>query len=150
MGVGGMGCNVTCLGLSPWLPYPGERTLPQSRTRRKEESVQPIIPFSDLQINSTAYRFEGRNYGATVSFFLVHTEPGKGAALHTHPYEEICIVQEGVVTFVVGTETPTATGGHVVIVPPETPHKFTNTGTTPLRQLSIHPSKEIIQTWLEE
>jgi mannose-6-phosphate isomerase-like protein (cupin superfamily) len=112
--------------------------------------VQPIIPFSDLQITSTAYRFEGRNYGATASFFLVHTEPGKGAALHTHPYEEIFIVQEGVVTFVVGTETLTVTGGHVVIVPPETPHKFTNTGTTPLRQLSIHPSKEIIQTWLEE
>jgi mannose-6-phosphate isomerase-like protein (cupin superfamily) len=112
--------------------------------------VQPTIPFSDLQTNSTAYRFEGRNYGATASFFLVHTEPGKGAALHTHPYEEIFIVQEGVVTFVVGTETLTVTGGHVVIVPPETPHKFTNTGTTPLRQLSIHPSKEIIQTWLEE
>ncbi len=112
--------------------------------------MQPIIPFSDFQINSTAYRFEGKNYDVAASFFLVHTLPGKGPALHIHPYEEIFIVQEGQVTFVVGTETLTVTGGHVVIVPPQTPHKFTNTGTTPLRQLSIHPSKEIIQTWLEE
>ena len=44
--------------------------------------MQPIIPLSELQINSTAYRFEGSNYGATASFFLVHTEPGKGVALH--------------------------------------------------------------------
>jgi mannose-6-phosphate isomerase-like protein (cupin superfamily) len=118
---------------------------------RKEESVHPIIPFSEIQINSTAYRFEGRNYGdIAASFFLVHTEPGKGPSLHTHPYEEVFIVQEGEVTFVVGTETLRVTSGSVVIVPPETPHKFTNSGTTPLRQLSIHPSKEIITTWLEE
>jgi len=116
----------------------------------RKKVLEPIIPFHDIQINSTAYRFEGRNYGAAASFFLVHTEPGKGVALHIHPYEEIFIVQEGEVTFVVGTETLTVTGGNVVIVPPETPHKFTNTGATPLRQLSIHPSKEIIQTWLEE
>lgn len=118
---------------------------------RKEESLHPIIPFSDFQINSTAYQFEGCKYGdIAASFFLVHTLPGKGPSLHTHPYEEIFIVQEGEVTFVVGPETLTVSGGNVVIVPPETPHKFTNTGTTPLRQLSIHPSKEIITTWLEE
>jgi len=118
---------------------------------RKGESVHPIIPFSDIQINSTAYRFEGRNYGdIAASFFLVHTEPGNGPSLHTHPYEEVFIVQEGEVTFVVGTETLRVNSGNVVIVPPETPHKFTNSGTTPLRQLSIHPTKEIITTWLEE
>jgi mannose-6-phosphate isomerase-like protein (cupin superfamily) len=118
---------------------------------REGESMHSIIHLSEIQINSTAYRFEGRNYGdIVVSFFLVHTEPGNGPSLHTHPYEEVFIVQEGEVTFVVGTETLTVTGGNVVIAPPETPHKFTNSGTTPLRQLSIHPTKEIITTWLEE
>jgi len=113
--------------------------------------MHSIIPFSEIQINSTAYRFEGGKYGdIAASFFLVHTEPGKGAALHMHPYEEVFIVQEGEVTFVVGTETLTVKGGNVVIVPPETPHKFTNSGTVPLRQLSIQPTREIITTWLEE
>ena len=92
--------------------------------------MHPIIPFSEIQINSTAYSFEGREYGdIAASFFLVHTLPGNGPSLHTHPYEEVFIVQEGEVTFVVGTETLTVNGGNVVIVPPETPHKFTNSGT---------------------
>jgi mannose-6-phosphate isomerase-like protein (cupin superfamily) len=113
--------------------------------------MHPVIPFSEIQTNSTAYRFEGGKYGnSAASFFLVHTEPGRGPSLHTHPYEEVFIVQEGKVTFVVGTETLTVSGGNVVIVPAEMPHKFTNTGTTPLRQLSIHPTKAIITTWLEE
>ncbi|HLJ33519.1 MAG TPA: cupin domain-containing protein, partial [Ktedonobacteraceae bacterium] len=75
---------------------------------------------------------------------------GRGVELHSHPYEEVFIVQEGEVTFVVGAETLTINGGNVVIVPAQTPHKFTNSGTTPLRQLSIHPTREIITTWLEE
>ncbi len=118
---------------------------------RKGASVRPIIPLSEIQINRTAYRFEGKNYGEiAASFFLVHTGPRNGPSLHTHPYEEVFIVQESEVTFVVGTETLTVNSGNVVIVPPQTPHKFTNSGTTPLRQLSIHLSKEIITTWLEE
>lgn len=113
--------------------------------------MHTIIPFSDIQISSTSYRFEGWKYGGiAASFFLVHTEPGRGPALHMHPYEEVFIVQEGEVTFVVGTETLTIEGGNIVIVPPETPHKFTNTGIVPLRQLSIHPTKEIVTTWLEK
>ena len=97
------------------------------------------------------YRFEGGNYGGiATSFFLVHTEPGNGPSLHKHPYEEVFIVQEGEVTFVVGSETLTVNAGNIAIVPPETPHKFTNTGTTPLRMLSILATKEISTTWLEE
>lgn len=124
---------------------------PHLITGQKGRHVHPTIPFSDIQISSTTYRFEGGKYGDIgISFFLVHTEPGRGPSLHLHPYEEVFIVQEGEVTFVVGTETLTVSGGNVVIVPPETPHKFTNTGTVPLRQLSIHPTKEMITTWLEE
>ena len=110
-----------------------------------------ILPLSDFQINPTAYRFEGGTYGdVAVSFFLVHTRPGQGASLHSHPYPEVFLVQEGKVSFVVGSETVTVNGGNVVIVPPLTPHKFTNIGTTPLRMCGIHPTKEIIQYLLEE
>jgi mannose-6-phosphate isomerase-like protein (cupin superfamily) len=110
-----------------------------------------IIPLSDLQINSTAYRFEGGIYGdIATSFFLVHTKPGQGPSLHSHPYAEVFLVQEGQVSFVVGSETATVGEGHVVIVPALTPHKFTNVGTTLLRMCGIHPTKEIIQYQLEE
>ena len=39
--------------------------------------------------------------------------------------------------------------GNVVIVPPNTPHKFVNTGDGILRQVDIHPVKQMIQTNLE-
>ncbi len=108
--------------------------------------MHTIIPFSDFQINTTVYRFEGGTYGdIAASFFLVHTEPGQGASLHSHPYAEVFLVQEGKVAFVVGSETVIVNDGNVVIVPALTPHKFTNAGTTPLRMCCIHPTKEIIQ-----
>jgi mannose-6-phosphate isomerase-like protein (cupin superfamily) len=42
------------------------------------------------------------------------------------------------------------TAGHVVVVPAETPHGFKNTGEGTLRQVSMHPSAEVRQTWLED
>ena len=39
---------------------------------------------------------------------------------------------------------------HLHVVPPETPHRFRNSGDAPLRQVSIHPSGEVQETWLEE
>jgi len=37
----------------------------------------------------------------------------------------------------------------VVVVPPETPHRFENTGEETLRQVSIHDAGEMRTTWLE-
>jgi mannose-6-phosphate isomerase-like protein (cupin superfamily) len=131
--------------IARFLPPPGHY-------RNQKGNTMPIIlPLSDLQINPTAYRFEGGIYGdVAVSFFLVHTKPGQGASLHSHPYPEVFLVQEGKVTFVVGSEIVTVDEGQVVIVPALTPHKFTHVGTTPLRMCGIHPTKEIIQHQLEE
>ena len=42
-----------------------------------------------------------------------------------------------------------ATAGQIVIVPPNTPHKFTNTGTTRARHIDIHPANTMQTTWLE-
>ncbi len=39
--------------------------------------------------------------------------------------------------------------GQVIIVPPNTPHKFTNTGEGRLRQVDIHASERFITEWLE-
>jgi mannose-6-phosphate isomerase-like protein (cupin superfamily) len=95
-------------------------------------------------------KFEGYLYNDTsVSFFLVDVLPGKGALLHTHPYEEIHIAQEGTALYTVGDEQIEVTGGQIVIVPPNTPHGFVNIGENQFRAIGIHPVSKMIQTNLE-
>ncbi|HEX6540829.1 MAG TPA: cupin domain-containing protein, partial [Ktedonobacterales bacterium] len=60
------------------------------------------------------------------------------------------IIQEGRARFTVGAETLEATAGQIIVVPPETPHKFINIGDGPLRQVDIHASKRFITDWLED
>ncbi len=95
-------------------------------------------------------QFEGYRYGdVDVSFFLSETPPGAGPALHTHPYAEVFVVQEGTLTFVVGDETVEVRGGQIVIAPANTPHRFTNTGATVARHVDIHTRSQMLTTWLE-
>lgn len=103
------------------------------------------IPFEDIPGSERARRFEGATHGSSVSFFLSTHAPGEGPDLHRHPYEETFICQRGTCTFTVGDETITVEPGHVVIVPPNTPHKFVNAGDGRLQQVSIHPAPEIRQ-----
>lgn len=95
--------------------------------------------------------FEGYRYGDTnLSFYWVDLPPGGGPPLHRHPCEEIFLIQEGRGTFTIGVMTFEASAGQIVMVPPDTPHTFLNTGEGPLRQIDILPSKRIITEWLED
>lgn len=109
-----------------------------------------IINIDKLPSTSMSWKFEGINFNnANVSFFIIEAEPGKGARLHKHPYEEIFINLEGEATFIVGEETIVAKRGDIIVAPPDVPHKFTNTGNTILKQVDIHPASEMIQINLE-
>jgi mannose-6-phosphate isomerase-like protein (cupin superfamily) len=107
------------------------------------------LPFTDLPGSERARKFEGRRHGAGVSFFISTHAPGEGPALHRHPYEETFILLAGNATFTVGDETLTPDPGHVLIVPPGTPHKFVNSGDGRLQQVSIHSAPEMVQEYLE-
>ena len=110
-----------------------------------------VINMDELPHSKTAHTFEGYRYGdANVSFFLVDFPPGSGLGLHTHPYEEVFVVQEGDATFTVGDATLEVTGEQIVVVPAGIPHKFVNSGSGGLRQISIHTSKRMVTEWLEE
>ncbi len=110
-----------------------------------------VIDRDELPHSATAHRFEGYHYGhANVSFFLTDAPPGSGPRLHTHPYAEVFVVQEGHATFTAGDATIEATAGQIVVVPAGVPHRFVNSGTEGLRQISIHPSERMVTEWLEE
>jgi mannose-6-phosphate isomerase-like protein (cupin superfamily) len=57
-------------------------------------------------------------------------------------------VHEGEGTFVAGDEEQVVRGGEIVIVPPETPHGFTNTGEAPLRMTNVHVNSRFVTDWL--
>lgn len=107
------------------------------------------LRFEDLPGSERASRFEGREHGATVSFFLSRHAPGEGPKLHRHPYEETFIMQEGTVEFTVDGETIGAGPGDIVVVPAGAAHRFVNTGDERIRQVSIHASDHMIQEDLE-
>ena len=99
-----------------------------------------VIERDTLPHSATAYQFQGEQFGEVgVSFFMVDAPPGSGPQLHTHPYT----------TFTVGNETIEASAEQIVIVPPNIPHKFTNTGTTHARHTDIHTANTMQTTWLE-
>lgn len=113
-----------------------------------------ILTASDLPTSrpgGATRLFEGERYGFTpLSLFLTDVPTGGGASLHTHPYAEVFIVQEGSARFTLGAETTDVAAGRIVIVPPGVVHGFVSLGPERLRQISVHPSPKVLQTWLDQ
>lgn len=95
------------------------------------------------------YTFAGEPHGSGVSFFLVHSPPGFGPGLHRHPYSETWIIRSGRALFTADGEELEAGPGDIVVVGPETPHKFKNLGPDRLDVICIHASPTMIQEELE-
>ena len=84
-----------------------------------------------------------------MSFFLVYNEPGAGPDLHRHPYAETWILRAGKARFTADGEEIEAGPGDILVVGPETPHKFKNAGGERLDIVCIHASPRMIQEELE-
>ena len=110
-----------------------------------------VLTLEELRSSPTAALFEGDKHGdgTPVSSFIVSTPPGKGPRLHKHPYAEVFVVLEGEAIFTASDEEVAVPGGNVVVVPPETPHKFVNSGEDTLRMVTIHANGSMVQTDLE-
>lgn len=64
---------------------------------------------------------------------------GGAAPRHTHPGEEFVYVIEGTATFALaGRPVLSIKAGDSFVIPPDTPHVATNTGTVPLKLLSTY------------
>jgi mannose-6-phosphate isomerase-like protein (cupin superfamily) len=111
-----------------------------------------VHALEDMQSSPTAALFEGRKRAEVdISCFVVSSDKvGRGPKLHKHPYAEVFVVLEGEATFTAGDEEHVITGGHIVVVPPETPHKFVNTGDDRLRMVTVHDNGDLVQTDLED
>lgn len=107
------------------------------------------IKIEDLPFAGSSTRFEGGGHGSSISLFLSRFKPGGGPRLHRHPYDETFIIEAGTALFTAGDASFEAVAGEVVVVPPNTPHKFVNTGEDELVQVSIHAAPAMVQEDLE-
>ena len=105
-----------------------------------------MIEISDLPGNLVG-RFEGREHGSSVSFFIGTFDAGTGPGLHLHPYDETFIVEAGSATFTVDGETFELSAGQITVVPANTPHKFVS--GEGFRLISISPADHMRQENLE-
>jgi len=96
-----------------------------------------------------ADNIKGIDHGMTISLILDHSEPDHGPRLHRHTYDETWVVIEGNVTFQSGAEQLKAGAGDIVIVPPDTPHKFVNDGPGRSNMVCIHANPTMVTEWLE-
>lgn len=106
-----------------------------------------VLPLADLRRSPTAALFEGGD--VPVSIFVTQYERGQGPDLHLHPYAEVFVVEAGTAAFTVGDEQLVVASGHIVVVPPQTPHGFKGAGDDTLRVVSVHPSGAVQQVDLE-
>jgi quercetin dioxygenase-like cupin family protein len=109
-----------------------------------------VVRKTDLPFIGSSYNFVGADHdNVAVSMFLLEAQPGRGAPLHLHEYDEIVVVHEGRSRFVVGEEVREAVAGDIVVVKAHTPHGFVNIGDQVLKQVDIHVSPRFQQQNLE-
>jgi quercetin dioxygenase-like cupin family protein len=107
-----------------------------------------VLSLAELATGPTAALFEGRRADVGISMFVVRTPPGKAVELHTHPYPETFVLLEGQGRWTAGDTIVELEPEHVIVVPPNTPHGFRNTGDAPLLVVSVHEAEAIDQTFL--
>jgi quercetin dioxygenase-like cupin family protein len=105
-----------------------------------------FLNIEQLPFVGMSHEFIGETQGAPFSAYIVTAKPGQGPPLHTHPYVEVAFTIEGRATITVGDETREVKAGSIVVIAPNTPHRFVNTGDTVLHQVDIHASPRFIQT----
>jgi quercetin dioxygenase-like cupin family protein len=101
----------------------------------------------DLPGHDGSRQFEGDKHGdgVAIAFYEERTEPGKGPGPHRHPYGEVFILHSGKVRFEVAGEPLEAESGAVVVVPPDTVHRFTNVGEDAIHMTCIHDAPAMQQ-----
>ena len=108
-----------------------------------------VFDLGDMEFSPTAWLFEGQpRAGVGISVFVVRTPPGKAVDIHVHPYSETFVLLEGSGRWTAGDDVVELGPNQMLVVPPETPHGFRNTGEGSLLVVSVHESGTLAQTFL--
>ena len=85
----------------------------------------------------------------SLSVLFERCAPGDRIPLHTHPTDEVVVIDDGRAEYVLGGETSKLGKGAVVFIPAGTPHGLRNPGPRTLRLHGILPSTVLGIRYLE-
>jgi mannose-6-phosphate isomerase-like protein (cupin superfamily) len=109
-----------------------------------------FVRAAELAESAFSRELVGDDYGGIpASVIFVDAEPGQGPRLHKHAYAELVFIVEGQATFHDGVDERVVRSGEAVIVSPDQPHGFVNSGTGRLRQIDVHLSSRFVTEWLD-
>lgn len=128
----------------------GEDEPPSDQLSRRSLVTIWFVRPAELSESDFARELVGDDYGGIpASVIFVDAEPGRGPRLHKHAYAELFFVVEGQATFTDGVEERVVRSGEVVIVSPDQPHAFVNSGSGRLRQIDVHLNSRFVTEWLD-
>ena len=84
-----------------------------------------------------------------ITLIIEEIAPGDRIPLHTHPINEVIVIDEGAPEVTLGDETRDTGPGTVVFIPAGTPHGTRNASTRPVRLHAMFPSERIGIQYLE-
>ncbi len=103
-------------------------------TKPTHYTAYPAETFGDEAPGVTIrWVISGQQSAANFAMRVIEVAPGGHTPYHAHPFEHQNFVLEGEGTVTIGEEVYPIEPGHVIYVPPDVMHQYTNTGGTPLR-----------------
>jgi quercetin dioxygenase-like cupin family protein len=84
-----------------------------------------------------------------ITVIVEEVAPGDRIPLHTHPINEVIVIDEGRPEVRLGDETREVGPGAVVFIPAGTPHGTRNATTSPVRIHAMFPSERIGIEYIE-
>lgn len=86
----------------------------------------------------TVYQMRGRDHALDdLSLVITETEPGGGPDLHWHVSDEVHVVMQGAVQYIIGDSVFLVSGPSVINVPAHVPHTFMNAGDSVLHLIAL-------------
>ena len=121
----------------------------------KQASGNYIIGMDDLESfydepGERGWIMEGFKHGFDLTSVIVtETAPQGGPPLHTHHTEEVHVLPECRLAYIMGESTFEVTGPCIVNIPPEIPHTFLNIGEQPVRIVCFWPANDFWNNYVE-
>ncbi len=114
---------------------------PQVKFDTSDYIIQPIhLKKYYVHPGEIGYIAEGKDYGfKSISVIMAMALPKGGPPLHKHSIEELHVVYEGTVEYIINDRRFTATGPFIVKIPAEAPHTFINRRETPVNVVGVLP-----------